>query len=199
MVCWLVGLGGLLVVFAFVYPPNNLRHAGHVALVLLGALWLDATEAAGRRVWSRPAAAVWIGLLAVSVLAGMVTVGHYWTHDFSRVRATAEAIERRYPDARVLSVSDLSATPVGAYLDRPVESVGLGRPVWFVRYDPAGLRAKTEPIADLARRVREDVGCTRAPVVVISGPLRRDVLTMLGARPLGRDAGVLPAGWGCPA
>lgn len=198
LVCWLVGLGGLLLVFAFVYPPNNLRHAGHVALVLLGALWLDATDAPEPDPWPRPAAAVWAGLLAVSVLAGVLMVVHYWSDDFNRVRSTAAAIERSYPDARVLSVSDLAATPVGAYLDRPVESVGLGRPVWFVRYDPAGLRAKTAPVAELVARVRADVGCVRTPVVVISGPFRREVLTGLGARPLGRDAGILPAGFGCP-
>ena len=97
----------------------------------------------------------------------------------------------------MLSVSDLAATPVGAYLDRPVESVGLGRRVWFVRYDPAGLRAKTEPVDALVAGVRRTVGCTRHPVVVISGPFRRAVLTGLRARPLGRDAGVLPAGFGC--
>jgi hypothetical protein len=197
LVLWLVGAGGLLAVFTFVYPPTNLRHAGHLAIVLLGALWVDAAEEREAAPWPRAATVTWAALLVVGAVAGVATVVTYWSRDFDDVQRTAEVIERQYPGAELVSVSELSSTPVGAYLDRPVYSAMLRRPVWFVRYDSAALRAKAAPVPVLVAAVRAHVGCARRAVIVLTSPARHAVLHDLGASPIGRNTGVLPAGWGC--
>jgi hypothetical protein len=196
LVVWLVGLALLLAMFVAVYPPRNLRHSGHVALLLLAALWVGERD---QPVVSlpRPGRLLIAGLLGVTATAGVLTVGVYLNRDFGDVQSTADVIARRAPGARLISVADLASTPVGAYLDTPVYSAALRRPIRFVRYDLPALWAKFATAEQLDADVRLAVGCARRPVVVIGDHRRAAVLASLGGRRLASSAVLLPRGWGC--
>ena len=86
---------------------------------------------------------------------------------------------------------------MAAYLDEPVYSAPLRRSLRFVRYDPAGVRAKLATIPDLVADVQRAVGCARRPVVVLTDRRRARVLDDLRAERIAPTAGVLPPGWGC--
>lgn len=129
-VFWLVGVGGFIVFFGLAYPPNSLRHVGHIALLLFATCWVEPPVLS-----TKASRILFGGLLAVQVLAAVLVVGRYMVTDFGPNESIAKQVSSYGNDFLLVAQNSLDGVPVGAYLDVPVFSLGAGKPARFVRYD----------------------------------------------------------------
>ena len=105
----------------------------------------------------------------MSVAAGALYYTAYtYRGNFAPWQKWAEVIDRTASNPTIVSLNDFDATPVGAYLDRPVFSAAAGRKIRFVRNDLAAVRARGQSPGRLARRAARFIARTPGDVVVIS-------------------------------
>jgi hypothetical protein len=197
---WVFGTVALLIFFTTIYPPHNLRHSGHFAMVLLAAAWywrVDIDAVASERRDPRSARGtnrVLAALLAASLLGGVVTSAVFLDRPFNSAAATADRIRALGPRVRLISLSDLFGTNVAAYLDRPVFSAATGRPIRFVRYDEPTLFFMHSPPAGILRNARTLALASHHGAVVIADRRHHDLLAQLPGRWVSPDARlVVPA------
>ncbi len=185
---WVFGVGALLVFFTTVYPPHNLRHSGHVALVLLAAAWYWRADRSPESPPARATTGLLVALLAASLLAGVVTSVVFLDRPFSSAAHTAARIRALGPGIRLVSLADLYGTNVGAYLDRPVYSAATGKPIRFVRYDERTLFFTHSPSAAILRNARTFVDTAPHGAVVIADGRHHRLLAQLPGRWITPDA-----------
>lgn len=185
---WVFGAGALLVFFTTVYPPHNLRHSGHVALVLLAAAWYRSVDRVRESARAPATTGLLVALLGVSLLGGVVTSVVFLDRPFNPAEHTAARIRTLGPDIRLISLSDLYGTTVGAYLDRPVFSAATGRPIRFVRYDERTLFFTHSPAAAILRNARTFVDAAPHGAVVIADRRHHQLLEQLPGRWITADA-----------
>jgi hypothetical protein len=125
LACWLTGAAGVLT-FEYVIFPGSQRHAGHLLMVALAALWIvkGPGTAAARHAVS--------AFLAVHALAGVTALALEVTGPFS----AGEAVARSLIASDVVAVDpDFLGTTVAGELGRPVFMPASGTSGTFVRWN----------------------------------------------------------------
>ncbi|MEP6625654.1 MAG: hypothetical protein ABJC79_14500, partial [Acidimicrobiia bacterium] len=190
---WIFGTASLLAFFTTVYPPHNLRHSGHFALVLLAAAWYWRRDRGADPVRASGTSALLLALLGVSLVAGLVTSAVFLHRPFNEATRTADRIRALGPGVRVVTLSDQYGANVGAYLDRPVFSADLGVPIRFVRYDARTLFLAHTPPATLLLNARSLVDAAPHGAVVVANRRRHHLLAQMPGRWLTSEAKVTTA------
>ena len=127
LACWLTGAAGLLA-FEYVIFPGSQRHAGHLLMVALAALWIANGPGAGA---ARHAVSAFLALHAV---AGVTALALEVAGPFS----AGEAVARSLVASEVVAVDpDFLGTTVAGELDRPVFMPASGTSATFVRWNGA--------------------------------------------------------------
>ncbi|HSH61378.1 MAG TPA: hypothetical protein VK988_17400 [Acidimicrobiales bacterium] len=133
VVTWLVAGGGL-VAFSYTKLPGQLHHNGALFVVLVLVAWRAMSKTSGSP--SPPALSrVLTGLLVVHVLGGLAAVAGDVLLPFSRSEDAADAIATVAPGATLVGAPDYLASPVGAWLDKPVVYPADRRSGTFIVWD----------------------------------------------------------------
>ena len=125
LACWLTGAAGVLA-FEYVIFPGWQRHAGHLLMVALAAMWIARGPGTGA---ARHAVSAFLALHAI---AGMTALALEVTDPFS----AGEAVARSLVASDVVAVDpDFLGTTVAGELGRPVFMPASGRTGTFVRWN----------------------------------------------------------------
>jgi hypothetical protein len=175
-----ISLVGIEVLFNAVYGPGAPWHAGNQVLVLVAAMWLDASTSDGHRSdgWWLECARTWLGrvltVAMTAVLAGqmLLAVSYINTdlhYDYSSNRRLAELLESDptlagavvmgEPDTPLWSLSYYAGNRT--YLARD-EKFG----AWSSFLPPRHMTYDLGALLNSARRVHDECGC---PVVITFG------------------------------
>jgi hypothetical protein len=191
---WVTGAGAILALTALRFH-GNMRHHGHVAVLLLAACWLHgacrgwppALVAPLRGRWpSRVVAGVaavapvaLAGVLAVQLAAGAAALAQDVRQPYSGVPPAAAVLrDAGLADAPMVGEPDFVALAVTALLDHEAYVPARGEAATFLRWDPERGGTSDEEVVAVARRI---AGAEDEAVVIISG--RRLDLAALGHPP----------------
>lgn len=182
LVLFAVGSLGM-VAFSLLIYRGQLRHHGHIVLLLMAALWLTRVMQRGAGGRGRAAGAVggtlrW-GAVVVSVLlaanaaAGAYAVAREWRDPFSAAREAAAFIRAQgLAGIPIVGHRDVQVAAVAGYLERPIHYPALGREAAFLPWKVGWRR----PVDD-AEAIRQaiDLAARHQSEVLV-------VLSMSGAR-----------------
>lgn len=175
-----ISLVGIEVLFNVVYGPGAPWHVGNLMLVLVAAMWLDAsTVDRGRRAGGRLACArIWLGrvltVAVTAVLAGQVLLAVTYIrtdiqYDYSSNRRLAELLESdpTLADAVVMGEPDTPLSSLSYYADNRTYLAREGKfAAWGNFLPPRQTTYDLGALLRSARRVHDECGC---PVVITLG------------------------------
>jgi hypothetical protein len=185
LVLFAVGSLGM-VAFSLLIYRGQLRHQGHIVLLLMAALWLNRALQPGAGGRGRAAGTVggtprW-GAVVVSVLlaanaaAGAYAVAREWRDPFSAARDVADFIRAQgLSGIPIVGHRDAQVATVAGYLERPIHYPSIGREASFLPWK-VGWRRPVDD-AEVVRQAVELAARQRSEVLVIfsmSGARRPD-------------------------
>ena len=127
---WMAGVVGYVAFFGIAYPPSSVRHIGHISLLLIAACWIRPPQLRGRF-----PQILFVGLLSVQMAVGVQISLRYFDVPFGPNEHIANQVEAFGSEKLLVAQDLLAGIPIGAYLDKPVYTVGTDGPVRFVTYD----------------------------------------------------------------
>jgi len=183
----LFAVGSLgMVAFSLLIYRGQLRHNGHIVLLLMAALWLTRVlqpgeggrgNAAGAVGGPLPWGAVVVSvLLAANAAAGAYAVAREWRDPFSAGREVADFIRAQgLAGIPIVGHRDVQVAAVAGYLERPIHYPSLGREAAFLPWK-VGWRRPVDD-AEAIRQARDLAARQHSEVLVIlsmSGTRRPD-------------------------
>jgi hypothetical protein len=179
-----IGSMGILT-FGFIKFYGSIRHHGHIYLILVAALWLEAATRGHRRGLSERLCRAFTALLVVHVIAAAIAAAIDWVRPFSQSRATAAYLrERGLAGAFLVGEKDTPTAPIAAYLDRRIYFPRGGRMGSYIIYDERRLDFDPANLLDVCRAKAREVG--EDVLLVATSPLPQGAA---GVRPVGALTG----------
>jgi hypothetical protein len=160
LLLYLSGLGALLLFKQLVYF-GQLRHDGHAFILFLACMWLSRSYASQRfplgivetaAEWLRPYQdRLFLGLLAVQVIAALIASGIALQVPFSEAKAAAQFLRANHMDRMfMIGDPDLAVSPIAGYLNREIYYAQGNRMGSYVIWDEERNRP-TEPALELGK------------------------------------------------
>lgn len=156
----------MMLAFMHIKHFGQLRHHGHLFILLISCLWLSGLPTKGFTWWKWPASviqwrkrtsAVLLGaLLFLQCATGLFASGMDWKYPFSESKAAAEFImDKGLAESVFVGYDDVHASAVAGHMNRSFYYAGANRQGTFIIFDSSAKPRTQEDVVSAGLRLAE--------------------------------------------